>query len=81
LTRDPVQIHGSALHPRAGALLSRIADQHGTDTEQQVKGAALRLVDDLRFRSGVRRGGEQADRGELMSHDDVKARIERILQR
>jgi len=67
--------------PEQEALLSRIADQNGTDTEQLVKDAALRLVDDLRFRAGVRRGVEQADRGELVSHDDVKARIERMLQR
>lgn|SRR5579863_3158335 len=85
LTRDPVisTLKAMEVHftPEQEALLSRIADQNGTDTEQLVKDAALRLVDDLRFRAGVRRGVEQADRGELVSHDDVKARIERMLQR
>jgi predicted transcriptional regulator len=46
-----------------------------------VKDAALRLVEeDIDFRTGVRRGIEQANRGELMNHGDVKARIERLLQ-
>jgi predicted transcriptional regulator len=67
--------------PEQEAQLSRIANHTGTDAEQLVKDAALRLVEeDLRFRAGVRRGIEQADRGELLNHNDVKARIERILQ-
>ena len=46
-----------------------------------VKDAALRVVEeDLQFRANVRRGIEQADRGELMSHSDVKARIEQLFQ-
>jgi predicted transcriptional regulator len=68
--------------PEQEAQLSRIADYSGIDTEQLIKNAALRLLEeDIHFRSGVRRGVEQADRGELVSHDDVKARIERLLQR
>jgi predicted transcriptional regulator len=59
------------------AQLSRIASRSGADAEQLVKDAGLRLVEeDRHFRAGVRRGVEQADRGELMRHDDVKARIE-----
>jgi predicted transcriptional regulator len=68
--------------PEQEAQLSRIASHSGTDTERLVKDAALRLVEeDMRFRAGVRRGIEQADRGELVDHNDVKARIERLLQR
>jgi predicted transcriptional regulator len=68
--------------PEQEAQLSRIADYRGTDTEQLVKTAALRLLEEDRdFRAGVRRGIEQADRGELVSHDDVKAYIERLMQR
>jgi predicted transcriptional regulator len=67
--------------PEQEAQLSRIASDRGADTEQVVKDAVLRLVEeDVQFRAGVRRGIEQADRGELMTHDDVKARIERLLQ-
>ena len=37
--------------------------------------------EDMQFRASVHRGIEQADRGELMDHDDVKAQIERLLRR
>jgi predicted transcriptional regulator len=67
--------------PEQEAQLSRIANDRGADAEQLVKDAALRLVEeDMYFRAAVRRGIEQADRGELMNHSDVKARIERLLQ-
>jgi predicted transcriptional regulator len=53
----------------------------GTDAEQLVKNAVLRLVEeDLQFRAAVRPGIEQADRGEMLEHDEVVARIERLLQ-
>jgi predicted transcriptional regulator len=46
-----------------------------------VKDAALRLLeDDARFRAGVWRGIEQADRGEFIQEDEVAARIKRMLQ-
>jgi len=66
--------------PEQEAQLFTIADQNGIDAEQLVKDAALRLVEDLRFRAGVCRGIEQANRGELLNHDDVKARMERLLR-
>jgi predicted transcriptional regulator len=67
--------------PEQEAQLSRIADQSGTDTERLVKDAALRLVEeDMHFRAGVRRGVEQAGRGEVEDHNGVKARIERLLR-
>jgi predicted transcriptional regulator len=73
-----MEVHFS---PDVEAQLSQIANHTGTDTERLVKDAALRLVEEYtRFRAGVRRGIEQADRGELVDHNDVKARIERLLQ-
>ena len=67
--------------PEQEAQLSRIASYNGTPAEQLVKEAALRLVEEeARFRAGVKRGIEQADRGELLDHDEVKARIQRLLQ-
>ncbi len=67
--------------PRQEAQLLQIADHTGTDAEQLVKDAALRLVEEhRRFRAGVRRGIAQAEKGELLEHADVKARIERLLQ-
>ena len=67
--------------PEQEAQLSQLAAHAGTATEELVKDAALRLVEeDARFRAGVRRGIAQADRGELMEHDEVKARVERLLK-
>ena len=67
--------------PEQEAQLAQIARNSGTDTEHLVKDAALRLVEeDARFRAAVRRGIAQADRGELLDHNEVVARIERLLQ-
>lgn len=61
--------------------LSQIAAHAGTDPEHLVKDSALRMVEeDARFRAAVREGIEQGDRGELIHHEEVVARIERRLQ-
>jgi len=66
--------------PEQEAQLSAIANHAGIDTEQLVKDAALRLVEeDADFRAAVRRGIAQANRGELIEHDEVKARVKRLL--
>jgi predicted transcriptional regulator len=68
--------------PAQEAQLSQIAGYAGTNAEELVKEAALHLLEqDAEFRAGVRRGTEEADRGELMDHDDVKDRIARLLCR
>jgi predicted transcriptional regulator len=68
--------------PEQEAQISQIANHNGTEPEELVKNAALRLVEeDAQFRAAVRRGIGQAERGELISHEDVKAHIGRILQR
>jgi predicted transcriptional regulator len=67
--------------PEQEAQLSQIANHVGTDTEQLVKDAALRLVqDDAEFLAAVRRGIEQANRGEFVSHGEVWANVEKILR-
>jgi predicted transcriptional regulator len=67
--------------PEQEAQLSQIAHHAGTNAEHLVKDAALVLLEqDEEFRDGVRRGIEQADRGELLAHEDVLGRIERLLQ-
>jgi predicted transcriptional regulator len=44
--------------------------------------AALRVLDeDDRFRAAVRKGIEQADRGEFVEDAEMDARLERMLQR
>jgi predicted transcriptional regulator len=67
--------------PEQEAQLSQIANYNGTPAEQLVKQAALRLVEeDAEIRAGIERGIEQADRGELVDHDEIVARFERLLQ-
>ncbi len=64
--------------PEQVAQLSQIASYHGTDPEHLVRDAALRLIEqDKLFLEAVERGIEQADRGELIDHEEVVARFER----
>jgi len=73
-----MEVHFS---PEQLQRLSQIASHAGTDTGHLVKDAALRLVEeDAKFRAAVQEGIEQADRGELIDHEEVIARIERRLQ-
>ena len=66
--------------PEQEAQLSEMASHAGTDTEQLVKEAALRLLEqDARFRAAVREGLAQADRGEFIEEEEMEARIERML--
>ena len=62
--------------------LSEIAAHAGTDLERLVKDAALSMIEeDTIFRDAVKRGIAEADRGELIEHDEVVARIESRLSR
>jgi predicted transcriptional regulator len=45
-----------------------------------VKIAALRLLDDARFRAAVREGIAQADRGEFVPEEEVDALFEQMLR-
>ena len=63
------------------ARLARIAIREGLDPEELVKDAALKLLeDDTSFRAGVRKGIEQAERGELIEEEEMDARVKRMLQ-
>jgi len=66
--------------PEREAQLSQIATTVGTDAEQLVKNAALRLLeDDVHFRAAVREGIEQADRGEFIEEEEMDALVDRML--
>ena len=59
--------------------LAQIAAQEGVDTEKLVKDAVLKLLlDDDHFRAAVRRGLEQADRGEFIEEGEMDARVKRM---
>jgi predicted transcriptional regulator len=67
--------------PEQEAQLSRIARITGTDVEQLVQDAALRVLqEDTRFREAVREGIAQADRGEFIEESEMDARIEQMLR-
>lgn len=73
-----MEVHFS---PEQEAKLSRIAHYRGTATEQLVKQAALRLVEeDEQFHADIDEAIQQADNGQLIDHEEVKARIARSLQ-
>ena len=61
--------------------LSQIARHSGTDPEQLVKNAALRLLEeDARFRAGVKKGLDASARGDFIEEEEMDARIARMLQ-
>ena len=66
--------------PEQEAQLAQIATTTGTDAERLVKDAALRLLEDARFRAAVREGIAQADRGEFIEEEEMDARLEQMLR-
>ncbi|HYM75772.1 MAG TPA: hypothetical protein VE377_07320 [Candidatus Dormibacteraeota bacterium] len=73
-----MQVHFT---PEQEAQLLEIATQAGTDAEHLVKNAALRLLErDARFRAAVRKGIEQAERGDFVDENEMESRIDRMLQ-
>lgn len=67
--------------PEEEARLKEIAAQEGVNPEELVKDAALRLLEeDAQFRAGVRKGLEQADRGDFIEEEEMDARIKRMFQ-
>ena len=68
------------LTPDVQAKLSRLAAQQGRDTEALAQEAIERFVDyDEWFIGEVEKGLASADRGELLSHDEVGVRLERLI--
>jgi predicted transcriptional regulator len=66
--------------PEQESQLAQIAITTGSDPEQLVKDAALRLLEeDARFRAAVRQGIAEADRGELIEEEDMDLRFEQML--
>ena len=67
--------------PEQEAQLSQIANHKGTAPEQLVKEAVNRMLENqARFIAGVQKGIAAADRGELIEHDEVKNRINRLFR-
>ena len=67
--------------PEQEARILQIAAYNGTLAEQFVKQAVLRLVEeDEQFQADISEAIEQADRGQLIDHNEVKARLSKSLQ-
>lgn len=67
------------LSPDQEARLSKIAMYAGRNPEELVMDAAVRLLEeDAAFRAAVRKGIEQADRGEFVSEQEMDARVRRM---
>lgn len=69
------------LQPEKEAQLAQIAAQRGLKTDELAEQVLSRyLEDDKRFIEAVNIGIAAADRGEFVEHDEVRARIQKILQ-
>jgi len=65
--------------PDVETRLRQVASANGKDAEQLVKETVDRMLENQAcFMAGVQRGIEQADRGELVKHQEVVARIDRL---
>jgi predicted transcriptional regulator len=63
------------------AQLARIAEQSGRAVDELAREAVDRyLAEDAHFRAAVLQGLAEADRGELLSSEEVWASVERELQ-
>lgn len=70
------------LSPELQARLDQISSQQGRDSKELVREAVERLVSyDDWFLRQVEIGLQQADRGELLEHDDVVNRMESLIAR
>ena len=68
------------LNPDMQAKLARLAAEQGRNTEALAQEAIARFVDyDEWFIREAEQGLAPADRGELLIHEDVGARLEKLI--
>ena len=68
--------------PDIETRLQQVALASGKEAEQLVKDTVVRMLENqARFVAGVEKGIAAADCGELMDHEDVVKRINRLLER
>ena len=68
------------LTPDLEAKLARVASERGRDAETLAKEVIERFVDyDEWFISEVEKGLAQIERGEVLTHEEVGARMEKLL--
>jgi len=70
------------LKPELQAKLEEVATQQGRDTHSLVEEAVQRLVDyDQWFVREVEKGLAQIERGEVLEHNEVGARLEKLFSK
>lgn len=68
------------LNPDMQAKLTRLAAERGRNTETLVQEAIARFVDyDEWFIREVEKGLASADRGDLLTHEEVGTRLEKLI--
>jgi predicted transcriptional regulator len=68
------------LTPELQAKLDEVAAQQGRDAQSLVQEAVQRMLEyDQWFVSEVEKGLAQIERGEVLEHDEVGTRIEKLL--
>jgi len=74
-----MEVHFS---PDIETRLQQVALANGKDAEQLVKDTVVRMLENqARFVAGVEKGIVAADRGELIEHQDVVKRVNRLFKR
>jgi predicted transcriptional regulator len=69
-----------ALNPDVQSKLGRLAAERGRDAEALAREAIERFVDhDEWFVNDVKKGLDQIARGEVLTHEEVGARLEKSL--
>jgi predicted transcriptional regulator len=73
-----MEVHFS---PDVETQLQQVASASGKDPEQLVKETVTRMLENqARFIAGVQLGIAQADRGEVVEHQEVINRVERLFR-
>ena len=73
-----MEVHFS---PDTETQLRQVALANGKDAEQLVKDTVARMLErQARFVAGVEKGIAAAERGELIEHEDVVKRINRLFE-
>jgi predicted transcriptional regulator len=73
-----MEVHFS---PDIETRLQQVASANGKDAEQLVKETVNRMLESqARFIAGVHRGIEQADSGDVVEHQEVRNRIDRLFR-
>jgi len=73
-----MEVHFS---PDLQMKLNRVAEENSSDTDRYVQQLVEHYVDhDAWFRQRVKKGLEQLDRGEFLTHEETRERIERMFR-